>query len=151
WLREQPPKYAKRSVDVYSDSEEPGEAPESGRDVQLTALCRTLEQVQAAVETDVALIYADFEFIKQFPDAIAVCRAAGKPIALVTPRIHMPGENGYHRNILNLAPDAVLVRNTGALYYYLKERRENPDAKHPLLIGDFSLNVANHKTINLFR
>jgi putative protease len=117
----------------------------------MTALCRTLEQVEAVVKTDVSLIYADFEFIKQFPDAIKVCREAGKRIALVTPRIHMPGENGYHRNILNLKPDAVLVRNTGALYYYLKERMEKPDVAHPIIIGDFSLNVANHKTVNLFR
>ncbi|RIE00278.1 U32 family peptidase [Cohnella faecalis] len=150
-LREAPPKYVKRELaDVYADS--PAEAETvNGKDVRLTALCRTLEQVKAAVKTDVAMIYADFEFIKQFPDAIAVCREAGKPIALATPRIHMPGENGYHRNILNLKPDAVLVRNTGALYYYLRERMAKPDAEHPLLIGDFSLNVANHKTVSLFR
>uniref|UniRef100_UPI0018DE8ADC U32 family peptidase n=1 Tax=Paenibacillus zanthoxyli TaxID=369399 RepID=UPI0018DE8ADC len=66
------------------------------------------------------------------------------------PRIHMPGENGYHANILRLQPDAVLVRNTGALYYYLRRRREEPDAAHPLLIGDFSLNIANHKAVDLF-
>lgn len=148
-LREQPPKYVKQQVDVYADASSASAAP-SG-EVAITALCRTLEQVKAAVETDVSLIYADFEFIKQFPDAIAVCREAGKRIALVTPRIHMPGENGYHRNILNLKPDAVLVRNTGALYFYLKERAEKPDAVHPMLIGDFSLNVANHKTVNVFR
>jgi putative protease len=151
-LREQPPKYIKHQVDEYGDSfAGAGDTSVQPGDVEMTALCRTLEQVKAVVETDVSLIYADFEFIKQFPDAIKVCREAGKRIALVTPRIHMPGENGYHRNILNLKPDAVLVRNTGALYYYLKERMEKPDVSHPLLIGDFSLNVANHKTVNLFR
>lgn len=151
-LREQPPQYIKHQVDEYGDSfTNASESSPRTDTVELTALCRTLEQVNAVVETDVSLIYADFEFIKQFPDAVAVCRAAGKRIALVTPRIHMPGENGYHRNILNLKPDAVLVRNTGALYYYLKERMEKPGAAHPLLIGDFSLNVANHKTVNLFR
>jgi U32 family peptidase len=150
-LREQPPKYSKRNVDVFADSGSSVSSVEMAAPIEITALCRTLEQVKAAVETDVSLIYADFEFIKQFPDAIAVCRAAGKRIALATPRIHMPGENGYHRNILNLKPDAVLVRNTGALYYYLKERAEKPDAVHPELIGDFSLNIANHKTVNVFR
>jgi putative protease len=151
-LREQPPKYIKRQVDEYGDSfAAAGDSSVQPGDVEMTALCRTLEQVKTVVETDVSLIYADFEFIKQFPDAIKVCREAGKRIALVTPRIHMPGENGYHRNILNLKPDAVLVRNTGALYYYLKERMEKPDVSHPLIIGDFSLNVANHKTVNLFR
>lgn len=151
-LREQPPVYMKRSVDVYADAHanEAASRP-APQDIRLTALCRSLEQVEAAAAADVALIYADFEFIKQFPDAIALCRAAGKPIALATPRIHMPGENGYHRNILNLQPDAVLVRNTGALHVYMRERAENPGAAHPLLIGDFSLNVANHKTVNLFR
>jgi len=150
-LREQPPVYRKREVDVYADAAGTAQGGVAAKDAKLTALCRSLEQVQAAVRTDAAMIYADFEFIKQFPDAIAVCREAGKPIALATPRIHMPGENGYHRNILNLQPDAVLVRNTGALYYYLRERMARPDAAHPLLIGDFSLNVANHKTVDLFR
>jgi len=149
-LREQPPKYIKHQVDEYADAHEEAEPVAVGT-AALTALCRTLEQVEAVVDTDVSLIYADFEFIKQFPDAIKLCREKGKRIALVTPRIHMPGENGYHRNILKLQPDAVLVRNTGALYFYLKERMEKPDAAHPMLIGDFSLNVANHKTVDLFR
>jgi putative protease len=152
-LREQPPRYEKRNVNVYADasagtSEDNRPAASA---LRLTALCRNLEQVKAAVTSDVEMIYADFEFIKQFPDAIDVCRRAGKPIALVTPRIHMPGENGYHRNILNLQPDAVLVRNTGALYYYLRERMKHPDQPGPKLIGDFSLNVANHKTVALFQ
>nr|WP_276353706.1 U32 family peptidase [Cohnella sp. YIM B05605] len=152
-LREQPPAYAKRKVDVYADAARPdgGARDAAPAEARLTVLCRSLEQVRAAAETDAAMIYADFEFIKQFPDAIAICREAGKPIALATPRIHMPGENGYHRNILKLRPDAVLVRNTGALYFYLKERLQNPGNEHPMLIGDFSLNVANHKTANLFR
>lgn len=149
-LREQPPQYAKRDVDEFGDAHDEAESVPYGA-AGLTALCRTLEQVEAAVETDVSFIYADFEFIKQFPDAIKLCREKGKRIALATPRIHMPGENGYHRNILKLQPDAVLVRNTGALYFYLKERQEKPDARHPMLIGDFSLNVANHKTADLFR
>jgi len=147
-LREKPPVYVKRDADIHADAGVP--APRSApEEVRLAALCRTLEQVRAAAEADASFIYADFEFIKQFPDAIEICRAAGKPIALATPRIHMPGENGYHRNILRLKPDAVLVRNTGALYYYLKERREHPESSHPALIGDFSLNAANHKTVSL--
>ncbi|MFC5469783.1 DUF3656 domain-containing protein [Cohnella suwonensis] len=150
-MRELPPRYIKREIDEFADAAGRGDVSVGPDQVELTALCRTLEQVKEVAKSDVALIYADFEFIKQFPEAIKVCREAGKKIALVTPRIHMPGENGYHRNILNLKPDAVLVRNTGALYYYLKDRMENPGKEHPTLIGDFSLNVANHKTIDLFR
>ncbi|PZE19252.1 DUF3656 domain-containing U32 family peptidase [Paenibacillus xerothermodurans] len=122
----------------------------STRAAQLTALCRNLDQVQAAIKTDVDMIYADFEFIKQFPAAVSAARQAGKRIALATPRIHMPGETGYFKNITNLQPDAVLVRNTGAVYYYMKQRLEHPEQRHLELIGDFSLNIANHKTAELF-
>lgn len=125
-------------------------APAKHGEAQLAALCRSLPQVQAALEAGVSFVYADFEFIKQFPAAVEAVRAAGARIALATPRIHMPGENGYHNNILRLQPDAVLVRNTGALYYYLRHRQENPSAVHPRLIGDFSLNIANHLTAELF-
>ncbi|RUT42866.1 U32 family peptidase [Paenibacillus anaericanus] len=128
----------------------PRRVPVARGEAKLTALCRSLPQVQAALEAGVEMIYADFEFIKQFPAAVEAVRAAGKSIALATPRIHMPGENGYHNNILRLEPDAVLVRNTGALYFYLRHRQENPDAKHPQIIGDFSLNIANHKAAELF-
>ncbi|UQZ33778.1 collagenase-like protease [Paenibacillus sp. PK3_47] len=147
--RPKPPVYVKRAVEVYGDAARRSAAGSRG-EAELTALCRSLPQVQAALEAGVKNIYADFEFIKQFPAAVEAVRTAGASIALATPRIHMPGENGYHANILRLQPDAVLVRNTGALYYYLKRRMEQPDAVHPRLIGDFSLNIANHKAVDLF-
>ncbi|KWX75815.1 DUF3656 domain-containing U32 family peptidase [Paenibacillus jilunlii] len=159
--RPKPPVYVKREVEVYGGASRRGAAGSTipdvrdgagarGGEAELTALCRSLPQVQAALEAGVTNIYADFEFIKQFPAAVDAVRAAGASIALATPRIHMPGENGYHANILRLQPDAVLVRNTGALYYYLKRRMEQPDAVHPRLIGDFSLNIANHRAVDLF-
>ncbi|MFE4712020.1 DUF3656 domain-containing protein [Paenibacillus sp. NPDC056722] len=158
--RPKPPVYVKRAVEVYGDATRRGVAEAAipavrdGWGVQgasgLTALCRSLPQVEAALKAGVKNIYADFEFIKQFPAAVEAVRAAGASIALATPRIHMPNENGYHANILRLQPDAVLVRNTGALYYYLRRRMEQPDAVHPRLIGDFSLNIANHKAVDLF-
>ncbi|MDQ0192102.1 U32 family peptidase [Paenibacillus wynnii] len=149
--RPKPPVYVKRAVEVYSDAA-PAKRDGSGvrGEAELTALCRSLPQVQAALDAGVTNIYADFEFIKQFPAAVDAVRAAGASITLATPRIHMPGENGYHANILRLQPDAVLVRNTGALYYYLRRRMEQPDAVHPRIIGDFSLNIANHKAVDLF-
>ncbi|MCL9662819.1 DUF3656 domain-containing protein [Paenibacillus hunanensis] len=147
--RPKPPVYIKRDISVMNDIA--SAAPSvKGSEAMLTVLCRNLDQVHAALEANVDMIYADFEFIKQFPAAVEAVRAAGKKIALATPRIHMPGENGYHANILRLQPDAVLVRNTGALYYYLARRQSHPNETHPELIGDFSLNVANHKTVDLF-
>lgn len=148
--RPKPPVYVKRQVEVYSDAAAGTGAVRGRVDSKLTALCRSLPQVEAALAAGVKSIYADFEFIKQFPAAVEAVRKAGAEIALATPRIHMPGENGYHANILRLQPDAVLVRNTGALYYYLRHRQENPGARHPRLIGDFSLNIANHKAVDLF-
>jgi U32 family peptidase len=145
--RRKPRTYIKRPVDAYADAAEPAPRPASP---VLTALCRTLEQVKAVVDSEVNLIYADFEFIKQFPAAVDAVREAGKQIALVTPRIHMPGETGYFRNILNLKPDAVLIRNTGAMYYFMQHRMNHPEEHQPELIGDFSLNIANHKTGDLF-
>ena len=148
--RPKPPVYVKRAIEVYGDAARSASTPVARDEAELTALCRSLPQVQAALDAGVGMIYADFEFIKQFPAAVEAVRAAGKKIALATPRIHMPGENGYHNNILRLQPDAVLVRNTGALYFYLRYRQEHPDAVHPKLIGDFSLNIANHKAADLF-
>ncbi|MNK50364.1 putative protease YhbU precursor [compost metagenome] len=147
--RPKPPVYVKRAVEIYGDAAKTAQPIPRGQ-AKLTALCRSLEQVQAALKTGVDMIYADFEFIKQFPAAVDAARSAGKQIALATPRIHMPGENGYHNNILRLQPDAVLIRNTGALYFYLRHRLENPLAPQPKLIGDFSLNIANHKAVELF-
>jgi putative protease len=149
--RQRPRRYSKRDgVDIYADV--PAAALAGRRqEARLTALCRNLDQVHAVLEgSDVDLIYADFEFIKQFPAAVEAAHAAGRRIALATPRIHMPGETGYFRNILNLRPDAVLVRNTGALHYFMKHFDEHPHEPRPELIGDFSLNIANHKTAALF-
>lgn len=132
--RPKPPVYTKREADPFADAYPDHKGIPYGGG-QLTALCRSLEQVKAAVKTPVAMIYVDFEFIKQFPEAIAVCREAGKPVALVTPRIHMPLENGYHRNILKLKPDAVLVRNTGALNFYLQAKAEWEQLRAAMVIG----------------
>ncbi|SFL90494.1 putative protease [Paenibacillus sp. 1_12] len=166
--RQRPRAYVKRNVDAYADvperapqqkqlpsavsgfSEASARLSAAAPRVQMTALCRSLEQIEAALATNVDMVIADFEFIKQFPAAVEAARRAGKRIALATPRIHMPGETGYFRNISKLKPDAILVRNTGAVYFYLKQRLEQPNEQHPELIGDFSLNVANHKTAALF-
>ncbi|MBP1992691.1 DUF3656 domain-containing U32 family peptidase [Paenibacillus eucommiae] len=161
--RQRPRVYQKNAVEVYQDTPaSAASAPSavsgfsattsttSKEQARLTALCRTLEQVHAVLETDVEFIYADFEFIKQFPAAVQAVHAAGRKIALATPRIHMPGETGYFRNILALKPDAVLVRNTGAVYFFMKHRWEHPGDYQPELIGDFSLNLANHKAVSLF-
>ncbi|WP_216827774.1 U32 family peptidase [Alkalihalobacterium elongatum] len=111
---------------------------------ELIALCRTMEQVEAACHTDVHFVYADFEFTTDYPAAVEVARKYNKPIALATPRIHMPGENGILNGILKAKPDAILVRSLGAVQYYTLLNLGIP------LFGDFSLNIANHKAAELF-
>jgi putative protease len=141
-LRCKPPVYQKRPVNVYADVAAKKEAAAP----LLTALCRSLAQVEAAAQTDVDFLYADFEFVKEYPQAVKLAHQYGKKIALATMRIHMPDENGVLALIAKSNPDAILVRNTGALYYYLSRR----DEINIPLIGDFSLNVSNHKTVRLF-
>lgn len=154
--REEPPRYTLRSrgeqaaLAALAPADLAGQRPGLPQNPRLTVLCRTLPQVHAALEAGAEFLYADFEFIKQFPAAVEAARAAGAKIALAPPRIHMPGETGFFNHILRLEPDAVLVRNTGALYYFMRERQLHPEAAHPELIGDFSLNVANHMTAALF-
>ena len=104
----------------------------------LAVLCRTAEQIEAALACGVHRIYADFEDIRRGKEAVALVRASGNSraqIFLATPRIQKAGENGFFKVIENAAPDGVLVRNLGAIEHF---------AKTPLqAIGDFSLNVAN--------
>jgi putative protease len=111
---------------------------------RLISLCRTMEQIHASAQTDVDYIYADFEFTRDYPEAVEVAHKHGKRIALATPRIHMPGEQGVLNGMIKAEPDAILVRNTGALQYFKQIGTKLP------LFGDFSLNIANHKAVELF-
>lgn len=110
----------------------------------LTVLCRTAEQLDAALRAEVATVYVDFEDIRRYADAVATVRAAGKTqIFLATPRIQKAGEQGFFRLIENARPDGVLIRNLGAIAHFA----EHGDLK---LVGDFSLNVSNPLTAQHF-
>ncbi|MGD8192443.1 DUF3656 domain-containing U32 family peptidase [Brevibacillus ginsengisoli] len=142
-LRTKARPYVKRDVNVLDDV--PANRTITAKP-NLTALCRSLEQLEAAAQTEVDFLYADFEFVKQYPKAVEIAHRYNKKIALATMRIHMPDENGVLELIARSKPDAILIRNTGALYYYLSRQQE----LNIPLIGDFSLNVANHKAVSLF-
>ena len=110
----------------------------------LRVLCRSLEQLDAALTCGIGEIYADFEDIRRYADAVARVRAAGNgtQIFLATPRIQKAGEQGFFKIIENAAPDGVLIRNLGAIAHF---------AASPLRrVGDFSLNVANPLTAQHF-
>ena len=108
----------------------------------LTVLCRSTEQIEAALRMGISEIYADFEDIRRYKDAVELVRgrgyradAAPAQILLATPRIQKAGEQGFFKLIENAQPDGVLIRNLGALDYF--------KASLLIRIGDFSLNVAN--------
>ena len=105
----------------------------------LSILCRTMEQVEAALECDIQTLCVDFEDVRRYKDAVALVREKpGAEILLATPRIQKAGEQGFFKLIENAQPDGVLIRNPGAIEYF---------ADKPLRkLGDFSLNVANPLT-----
>jgi putative protease len=111
---------------------------------KLHVLCRTLEQLEAAVRAEVATVYLDFEDIRRYADAVAQARECGdSPIYLATPRIQKAGEEGFFRLIEQAKPDGVLVRNIGGIEWF--RERGIP------FVGDFSLNVANPLTAQILR
>src|SRR5262245_30560392 len=111
---------------------------------ELTILCRTVDQVRAALDEGLRWIECDFEDIRKYRDAVPLARPLNAKILLAPPRIHKPGELGILRNVLGAGPNGILVRSTAHLSFYRKE------APYLLLIGDFSLNAANELTTDLY-
>jgi len=115
---------------------------------QLSVLCRTLPQVQAALDRQVPVIYCDFEDPRRYREAVALKSSAihhpPSTIFLATPRIMKPGETGYLKLIERAEPDGILLRNLAALDYY----KDRSDLKK---VADFSLNVANPITAKLLK
>ena len=105
---------------------------------QLSCLCRSMDQLDAALECGVPMIYCDFEDPRRYKEAVALSPA----VILATPRIIKPGEEGYLKLIERADPRGLLLRNLAALNYY-KHRSDL------IQVGDFSLNVANPLTAKL--
>jgi putative protease len=109
---------------------------------QLVALCRTMDQIAAALESGCATIYVDFEDIRRYHEAVALVRERDTAlIYLATPRIQKAGEQGFFKLIEAAKPDGVLIRNLGGLDYFRNSSLRK--------VGDFSLNAANPLTAEL--
>ncbi len=91
-----------------------------------------------------ATIYCDFEDVRRYRDAVARAHDAGRSIGLATLRITKPGEEGLLSLIARAGADCILVRNLAGLSYFQEHEPSVP------LVGDFSLNVANEITADLF-
>ncbi len=118
-----------------------GQAPRLSK-AALTVLCRTTEQIGAALACGVPTLLVDFEDIRRYREAVELIHAKGATVFLATPRIQKAGEQGFFKLIENAAPDGVLIRNLGAVDYF----KATPLRR----IGDFSLNVANPLTAQHF-
>ena len=112
-------------------------------EAKLSVLCRNPAQAEALLPENPDLLYLDLEDLRRFTPTVETIRQKSKiPVYLATPRIQKAGETGFFRLIENAKPDGVLIRNLGALDYFRS-------AKLPM-IGDFSLNVANALSADLF-
>ncbi len=102
----------------------------------LSVLCRSFDQLDAALASGVTRIHADFEDIRLYTDVVKRVREhSGAEIYLATPRIQKSGEAGFFKVIARAEPHGVLVRNLGAIQFFQAEGLPS--------IGDFSLNVSN--------
>ena len=75
-LRQQPPRYQKNTV-IFKETHV-NQSGGKGKAPRLMVLCRTLAQIEAAADTPVDEIYADFEFVKDFPQAVQLAKSQGK-------------------------------------------------------------------------
>jgi putative protease len=118
----------------------PSEIPAVCQPVEasLRVLCRSLPQLQYAIEAGAAELIADFHDIRQYREAVQLARAAGARIELAPLRIHKPGEEGLFRALEKQSADGWLVRNLSALRYATEHSIE--------AACDFSLNVTNPLT-----
>jgi len=104
----------------------------------LFVLCRNRAQADAALAAGASGVYLDFLELTGTGQALRELRSRGAFVGVAPPRIRKPGEEKIDRYLASLAPDAVLVRNLGALF-----ELDEPSA---LMIGDFSLNVSNRES-----
>ena len=104
----------------------------------IVPLCRTLEQVDAALAFGSREVCVDMMELVGIGQAVAKCRAAGARVVIATMRIQKPGEEPIDKRFEGLRPDGILARHLGALAHY-RSRIDHDFALH----GDFSLNCTN--------
>jgi putative protease len=109
----------------------------------LRVLCRTLAQIGAAARADVSDLYADFQDIRQYRDAVETAKRHGAEIYLATPRIQKPGEMGILRAMARHGAAGFLVRNLAGMAFCAEQGMP--------FVCDFSLNAANQWTVDYFR
>ena len=118
-------------------------------------LCRTKAQVDAAIQVPwLKDIILDFLEVHGLKEAVAAVKASGKRCTVASPRIFKPDERRLWVFYLKLGADALLVRSAGFLHQLMmvggpgSKTQDGLDI--PVLEGDFSLNVSNVVSADLF-
>ncbi len=121
----------------------PSSHPISSEDPQLIVLIRDLAQLQAALSAGIQTLYCEFEDPVKYREAVQQVRqvATETSIWVAPPRITKPNENWILKQVRSSEADGYLVRNPDHLHFFAQDR----------CIGDFSLNVANPLTADLFK
>lgn len=104
----------------------------------LRTLCRTLDQLSAALRCGIRNVMVDFQDIREYRRAVEVAHDAAAEIDLATTRIQKPDEAGLFRALTKHGADGILVRNLSGLRFFT--------AQSVPVIADFSLNTANDLT-----
>jgi len=91
------------------------------------------------------MVYAEFEDVRKYKDAVRLAKAAGLPIGLATTRIIKPCEEGLLQQIADCQPDAILIRNLAGLTFFKQH------APNLTLVADYVLNIANEVTAAIFK
>ncbi|MBL9177890.1 MAG: U32 family peptidase [Verrucomicrobiaceae bacterium] len=140
-----PPKEPSKSIATLESLMPSRGRGDDSSPLQMFTLCRTRDQIDAAIEVGVPRLYLDFEDIRLYADLVKHIkdRTDQSQVWLATPRIQKSGEAGFFKLIQRAEPHGVLIRNLGAISYF-------QDAGIPMT-GDFSLNVANPLTAELLK
>jgi putative protease len=97
-----------------------------------------LPQLREVLAAEIKSVYADFQDIREYREAVEQAREHSAEIFLATPRIQKPDEVGIFHALAKHGADGILVRNLAGLRFY-RERSIRT-------IADFSLNAANELT-----
>ena len=112
---------------------------------QLHLLVRTAEQLDAAIQCRPDSITLDYLELYGLRPSVEKIKSADIVARVASPRILKPSEQNIIRFLLSLDCE-ILVRSGGLLNDLLQE-----DIDPLRLIGDFSLNVANQKTVEVLK
>ena len=146
----------KQKAEIGKTDNGPGERllTSSPTDSELIVLVRSLPQLEAALQCGVTTMYCEFEDVKKYREAVTLFHTArgcsayqpstlnSQPgIFVAPPRIFKSGEEWTLEQVRSCNADGYLVRNYEHLRFFANDRR----------VGDFSLNVANHRSADYFK